>query len=149
MVNLSSSVRMPFGISVAARGDYRSGRFSSFNPVDLGRNVRSPWCYPYYSSNTGVNLITSTPGVFVHRCTPSLGGGHNRQDDFFKLRTVSLTFPMDFAFPDRVQNALMTVVLGNAYTWSHSPWGVNGVDGSHKERLPPGTTLRASLRLVF
>jgi TonB-dependent SusC/RagA subfamily outer membrane receptor len=149
MVNGTATIRMPFGAVLSARGEYRAGRFSSFNPVDLGRNVRSPWCYPYYVSNSGVTLKADTPGTFVHRCTPSLGGGHNRKDDFFKLRSVSLSFPMDFAFPDRVQNSQMTIVLGNAYTWSYSPWGVNGVDGSHKERLPPATTLRASLRVTF
>ena len=26
---------------------------------------------------------------------------------------------------------------------------MNGVDGSHKERIPPATTLRASLRVTF
>jgi TonB-dependent SusC/RagA subfamily outer membrane receptor len=149
MLNGTTTIRMPFGISLSARGEYRAGRYSNFNPVDLGRNVRSPWCYPYYASNTGVTLLPSTPGVFVHRCTPSLGGGHDRKDDFFKLRTVTLSVPMDFAFPDRVQSALMTIVLGNAYTASYTPWGINGVDGSHKERIPPATTLRASLRVTF
>jgi hypothetical protein len=149
MLNGTTTIRMPLGISLSARGEYRAGRYSNFNPVDLGRNVRSPWCYPYYASNTGVTLLPSTPGVFVHRCTPSLGGGHDRKDDFFKLRTVTLSVPMDFAFPDRIQSALMTIVLGNAYTASYTPWGINGVDGSHKERIPPATTLRASLRVTF
>jgi TonB-dependent starch-binding outer membrane protein SusC len=149
MVSGNTTVRLPGGVSLSARGEYRAGRFSSFNPIDLGRNVRSPWCYPFYRSTTGVQLKRDTPGIWVQRCTPDLGGGHNRKDDFFKLRSVTATVPMDFMFPDRIQNAQMTIVMANAWTWSHSPWGINGVDGSQKDRIPPATTLRASLRVTF
>jgi hypothetical protein len=56
---------------------------------------------------------------------------------------------MDFAFPDRVQNALFTVVLGNAYTYTRGMFGNHGVNMAGGERIPAPTTLRASLRVVF
>jgi hypothetical protein len=85
--------------------------------------------------------------------------------DYFKLRSVSATIPMDFAFPDRVQNATLTLTLGNLYTWSREGlfgtygfenFGNAGVSSetaslgiSNNERIPAPTTLRAALRVTF
>jgi len=70
----------------------------------------------------------------------------------------------DFAFPDRIQNAMLTVSLNNFYTWTReSPFGTwalenfgnDGLGGtepsgiSSNERIPAPTTLRMSLRLTF
>jgi hypothetical protein len=72
---------------------------------------------------------------------------------------------MDFAFPDRFQNAVLTLTLGNFYTWKKDAifgtYGIesagnpgstgvdrgNGLGGS--ERTPPTATFRASLRVTF
>ena len=37
--------------------------------------------------------------------------------DFFKLRSVSATIPVDAVFPERVSNATFTLALRNSYLW--------------------------------
>jgi hypothetical protein len=68
---------------------------------------------------------------------------------------------MDFAFPDNVQTATLTLTLGNSYTWMRETlFGAYGVESlgntganstglGSTERIPPPVTLRASLRVTF
>jgi outer membrane receptor protein involved in Fe transport len=149
MVSGATTLRMPFGITFSARGEFRGGHYNSINPIAISRSVRSPLCYPYYINDVDTSVRHDASAIWVARCTPALGGGYNQKADYFKLRTVTATVPVDFAFPDQVRNAMLTVVLGNAYTWSHSPWGTYGIEAGSGERVPPSTTLRASLRLTF
>jgi hypothetical protein len=76
---------------------------------------------------------------------------------------VSATIPVDFAFPDRIQNATLTLALDNLYTWSReSLFGTFGIENfsnagisidqtgiSSNERIPAPTSFRASLRVTF
>ena len=56
--------------------------------------------------------------------TPSLNDGWNIKGDYFKMRSLTATVPMDFAFPERFQSAVLTLSLNNFYTWSaESFWG--------------------------
>jgi outer membrane receptor protein involved in Fe transport len=147
LANLNTTLRMPFGISLSARADFRGGPgyWRSTNPIAIGRNVRSPVCFPYYQNENDVLLRVDTPALWVLRCSGN-GSGYNHKGDEFKLRSVTATIPMDFAFPDRVQSAALTLVLENALTLNHSLWH-NYAGG--QERLPPTTNLRASLRVTF
>jgi hypothetical protein len=111
----------------------------------IGRNVRSPACFAYYENDVNVQLKTDTPAIWVQRCNSALGSGYDHKGDEIKLHTVSMTMPMDFLFPDRIQSATLTVVGGNLYTWSYSLCGAGGVS----ERLPPTTSIRASMRVTF
>src|SRR5690606_9379887 len=100
---------------------------------------------------------------WVHRCTPTLPRLYQGKGDYFKLRNITATIPVDFAFPDRFSNATLTATLGNAWTWkADSVWGTYGVESSGNdgandggnglggtERTPPPTTLRVSLRVTF
>ncbi|MBI4521337.1 MAG: TonB-dependent receptor [Gemmatimonadetes bacterium] len=170
--NAYTTVRLPYGISLSARGEYRGGMYTSggVNPISIGRSVRSPLCYPYYANQENVQLKPDTPALWQARCTPSLATGYSAKGDYFKLRSVSATIPVDFAFPDRIQTATLTLTLGNAYTWSRElmfgtfgieNFGNSGIVGtatnpeggsiglSGNERTPESTTLRASLRVTF
>jgi TonB-dependent starch-binding outer membrane protein SusC len=145
----SVTVRMPFGISVSARGDYEGGRgwWRSTNPIPITRNVRSPACLQYYRDDENVLIRVDTPAIWVQRCNSAIGNGYNHKADIFRLRTVSATVPMDFAFPDRVQNATLTMVFGNFFTGTRgSLWGNYRSSG---ERIPESTYVRASLRVTF
>jgi outer membrane receptor protein involved in Fe transport len=161
-----TSFRLPGGISVSARGEYRGGHyFTGFSagPVAIGRSVRSPLCFDYYANDTNVQLKPETPALWVARCTPSLATGYSMKADYFKLRSISATFPMDFLFPDRIQNSTLTLTMGNVYTWSReSPFGTYGIETftnggitneqtgfTGNERIPAPTTLRAALRVTF
>jgi hypothetical protein len=161
IINGFSTVRMPYGILLSARGEYRGGNYGSRNPISISRSVRSPACLPYYANEQDVALKSGIPGIWVARCTPSLGQGYTLKSDYFKLRSVTATIPMDFAFPDQVQTATLTLTLGNSYTWVRETlFGAYGVESlgnaganstalGSTERIPPPVTLRASLRVTF
>jgi TonB-dependent starch-binding outer membrane protein SusC len=165
-----TTLRLPFGISISARGEYRGGHyFTGFGagPIAVGRGVRSPVCEPYYSKpDPNTFLKPETPALWVARCTPALQGiGYSMDADYFKLRSLSMTVPMDFAFPQRIQNSTLTLAFGNLYTWSReSLFGTYGIETfgnlginsegastgfATNERIPPTTTFRASLRVTF
>jgi len=67
--------------------------------------------------------------------------------DTFRLRTVRSTIPMDFAFPDNVQNASLTLVLSNPLVRHHGLWGA--YQSTSGERIPESVSFRASLRVTF
>jgi hypothetical protein len=165
-INATTTVRLPFGISVNARGEYRGGHYvTSINPIAIGRSVRSSLCFPYYANEENVALKPGVNALWTARCTPSIAQGYSQVADYFKLRNLSVTAPLDFAFPDKVQSTVLTVTMGNVWTWSkESPWGTYGFENfgnggvtqeaaslgiSSNERIPPPTTLRVALRLTF
>jgi hypothetical protein len=113
----------------------------------VGRNARSPACLPYYVDDKSNILRTDTPGIWVARCHSSLATGYWHKAGEFTLHTISATVPMDFAFPDRVQNATLTLVMGEVLRFNNSLW--NNYPPGVAERVPPATTLRASLRITF
>jgi hypothetical protein len=151
MLNGSTTIRMPFGISFSARGDYRGGEgfWRSTNAMGsaVGRNARSPVCLPYYQNTVSSALRVDTPAIWVDRCHPSLATAYNHPGGEFKLRTISAAAPLDFLFPDRVQNATLTLVMGEVLTINNSLW--NNYPPGVSERVPPVTTLRASIRITF
>jgi hypothetical protein len=147
-VGVNTTIRLPYSITISARGDYQggSGYWRTTNPIPITRTVRSSACFPYYQNDEQVLLKIDTPAIWVQRCNSAIGNGYDHRADIFQLRTVSATIPMDFAFPDRVQNAALTLVVGNAYTFNRGMWGNYRSSG---ERIPEATTVRASLRVTF
>jgi TonB-linked SusC/RagA family outer membrane protein len=159
-ISVNTSVRLPRGIVVSANGEYRGGHIVNTNPISIGRSVRSPLCAPFYvNPETSVTLKAETPALWRARCTPSLGEGYYYDGDYFKLRTVSATVPVDFAFPDRVSNASLTLSLNNSWLWMKDvAWmdpEILGNDGANEpglgasERTPAPVTFRISLRVTF
>ncbi|MDZ7778914.1 MAG: TonB-dependent receptor [Gemmatimonadota bacterium] len=159
-VNLNTSLRLPRGIVLAARGEYRGGNVIEINPISVSRSVRSPLCYPYYQGETGVALDeANTPAIWRARCTPSEEEGYWYDADYFKLRSVSASIPMDFAFPDRVTGSTLTLSLNNSVLWMKDiPWmdpemlgnqGANSGGLGATERVPNPISFRASLRITF
>ncbi len=165
----SVAVRLPMNISLSMRGEFRGGNVvDGLNPMATGRSVRSPLCTPYYTNNDDVTIKNdgSVPAIWMARCTPSLATGYTISGNYAKLRALTATVPMDFAFPDKVQSSTLTLSLNNFYTWSKDSWwgtygfenfgnagiaatglGATGISGN--ERIPAPTTLRASLRVTF
>jgi TonB-dependent starch-binding outer membrane protein SusC len=171
-INASSTVRLPYGLSVSARGEYRGGNVMSVNPMSVERSVRSPLCYPYYVHDQGIvsagpplvtniDLKPETPAIWRARCTPTLYDGalYNWDADYFKLRSVSANIPIGFAFPDRISTAMLTLALTNSLLWMKEiPWGdpeLLGNEGANSaglgqtERVPSPINFRASLRITF
>jgi TonB-dependent starch-binding outer membrane protein SusC len=151
LLNQSATVRMPFGISVSARADYRGGEgyWKSTNAMGsaVSRNARSPVCLPYYQNLKDTSLRLDTPPIWVERCHPSLARAYNHPGGEFKLRSISATVPMDWVFSDRVQSSVLTIVMDEVWTHNNSLFG--NYPAGVSERVPPPTRLRASLRVTF
>lgn len=155
------ALRVPGSILLAARGEYRGGNVMEINPISISRSVRSPLCFPYYEDPANsIDLKEGTPAIWRERCTPSGGNDYWFDADYFKLRTVSATVPVDFAFPENFSNATMTLTLSNIWDWYREiPWydaevlsndaaNDDGI-GDASERTPAPATLRLSLRVTF
>jgi hypothetical protein len=100
--------RLPWGIGLAARGEYRGGNVRSVSPVPVSRGVVSALCMPYYvDPSTSLTLRADTPDLWRERCTPTAGHDYWFDGDFFKLRSVALAVPVSFVFPERVDEATL------------------------------------------
>ena len=160
-LSLNTSVRLPKGIVLSAAGEYRGGHVINRNPISISRSVRSPLCRPFYTDpDNSIALASDTPALWRARCTPSEGGrGYMYDSSYFKLRNVSAQIPMDFAFPDNINSALMTMTLSNSFLWTKElPWmdpemfgnqGANSSGLNSSERVVSPVTLRISLRVTF
>ena len=162
-VTPSLTVRTPGNISISARGEYRGGNMVEVNPIATSRSVRSPICFPYYVDPTSsITLKDNTPALWRERCNPRNADDYWFDGDYFKLRSISATIPVDFAFPDRISNASLTMTLANAWDWYREiPWhdveitsdagaGQAGEGFANaSERTPAPATLRISLRVTF
>ncbi len=159
-LNASISVGLPGGIAVAARGEYRGGNVRYVNPVPIGRGAVSPACLPYYvDPATSLSLRADTPDLWQERCDQSGGLDYWFDADYFKLRSVTASLPIDFAFPRQVDNATLTVTLANAFTWYREvPWwdleipgngGANDDGLGSSERVPAPTTIVFGMRVRF
>jgi len=160
-LSMNTSVRLPKGIVLSALGEYRGGHVINRNPISISRSVRSPICRPFYTDpDNSILLRDDTPALWRARCTPSEGGrGYWYDSSYFKLRHVSAQIPVDVAFPDRINNALLTVTLSNSYLWTKElPWmdpemlgnqGANSTGLNSSERVVSPVTFRVSLRITF
>ena len=155
----SISARIPGGITVAARGEYRGGNVRFVNPVPVSRSALSPLCLPYYDDPEERTLRADTPDLWRERCTPEAANDYWFDADYFRLRSVAVAVPVGFAFPGRVDDAVLTVNLANAYTWHREvPWwdleilgnaGANDGGLGTSDRVPAPTTITFSLRVSF
>jgi TonB-dependent starch-binding outer membrane protein SusC len=148
IINGNATVRLPYGITLAARGEFKGGYYGTVEPVDIGRNPRSPACFPYYANPTGVALKPETNALWRARCTPSIARGWNFKQDNFRFTSLSGTFPLDRFMPERIQSTTLVLALGNFWTkFSEIPHYDTAELDSY--RIPSPITLRASLRTTF
>jgi hypothetical protein len=153
--------RVPGNILFAARGEYRGGFYREVNEISISRSVRSPLCFPYYQNpESSIALKSDTPAIWRERCTPANGDDYWFDADYFKLRTVTATFPLDRIFPEGISNPSVTFALANIWDWYREiPWydiETGGDAGSRSdavasqsERTPAPATFRISLRVTF
>ena len=183
----SMTVRLPGAILVSARGEYQAGHVGidwNHNSGMVNRGGWAPICWPYYVNpysgkehgwllpqevvaQTGVPEFTTelkpdTPALWRARCTPGLnrGGVYVVPADHFKLRSVSVQIPVDFAFPDRVSSSLLTITATEPWRWYNDEWlvmdpelaGQSGPYATFRgptHRMPPTWAVSASLRVSF
>jgi TonB-dependent starch-binding outer membrane protein SusC len=169
MHGVDVTLRLPYGVSLSARGEYQAGHVMSANPgVSIRQGARVPLCFPYYADpQNSIELRTDIdiPAIWRVRCTPELSiAGYTDyiwDADFFRARDLTMSVPVGFAFPDRVTGATLTLSLANFYLWTKDlPWwdpevlGVMGVNsagrgGNNDPMVPAPKTFRARLRVSF
>jgi hypothetical protein len=161
-ISPSLTIRAPKGITLSARGDYKGGFYMDQQVFAIGRSVRSPLCFPYYADPENSNAVRADiPAIWMARCgSTSQQEGYMWDGTFFKLRSVSATIPVDFAFPDRVGNSMLTIALNNSFLWmkempfmdpeTASDPGDGAQNGyGFSETIPAPISLRLSLRVTF
>jgi len=163
-VSPSITVRMPAGVTLSARADYKGGFYLQHQVFPIGRSVRSPLCYPYYVDPANdIAVKDPIPAIWMARCgSTSQQEGYMWDATYFKLRSVSATVPMGFLFGDRVSNSVLTLALNNSYLWmkempfmdpetSADPGDPGSPQQGYgfEETMPPPVTLRLSLRVTF
>ncbi|MSR35997.1 MAG: hypothetical protein EXR95_05040 [Gemmatimonadetes bacterium] len=176
----STTVRVPGGVTLSARGEYRGGFYVTQSNFTDGGVSRSAWmleCWPYYvnpydgtrqtpafappTAAHTVALKPDTPARYVAMCSVALtnAGYSTILGNWFKLRSLSAHVPVDFAFPDRVSNAALTLSLNNYFRWLNSAWAVGDPEmstpvdgltsGGAGSAPPPAWSVNASLRVQF
>ena len=159
-------VRAPGNILLSAAGEFKGGFYMNEAVWSISRSVRSHLCYPYYEDwASGIALRDDTPAIYRARCGRREAEGYMWKGDFFKLRSVSATIPVDVIMPERVSNATFTLALRNSYLWmAEMPFmdpeltgdqGANDYSNQNQggygfeESVPAPITLHASLRITF
>ena len=161
-INPSITVRLPGGITLAARGEYKGNFYMNEQVFAIGRSVRSPLCYPYYTTpGTSNELKANIPAIWYARCNRADSEGYVWDASFFKLRSASASIPLDRVMPGRFSSSILTIALLNSYLWmkempfmdpetSADPPGSGPQQAfNFEESVPPPISLRMSLRVTF
>ncbi|MSR36420.1 MAG: hypothetical protein EXR95_07220 [Gemmatimonadetes bacterium] len=173
--SLNSDLRVPFGIRLSAMGEFKGGGYTTVGivPGMVSRGGGAPECFPYYTDlkplgppplyigGTGgvPSLKPETPAIWRARCHPQLSnnGYFILPSDFFRLRNLSASIPVDFLVPERIRGAELTLALNNSWTWLNKEWLTfdpdmkrsEGLEDSFSNDVPPPIAFRASLRFNF
>jgi len=161
----SISLRVPGGISLSARGEWKSGHYSNESTWSsaVGFGARTPYCWQYYvdpvAEPINTTLKPDTPALWRARCDARYVNNtlYTQPRDYFRLRSASAIVPMDFAFPDRVRNPTLTVSLLDSYTYYGAGFGdpelgSGGGDSLVRNQgffIPSPVRFQASLQIQF
>jgi len=161
----SATLQLPRGISLSAVGEYKGGAYVRIGNTTHGGVARGgfmPLCYPYYTvPAVDRTLVPETPALWRARCTPTLTNGDYwiLPIDFFRLRTLAASIPVDFAMPGQVNSATLTLALNESYTWKKNfpeldpemrgNQGATDIVHQIDNRAPMPISFRASFRIQF
>jgi TonB-linked SusC/RagA family outer membrane protein len=160
---MHTNVRLPYNITFVARGEYNGGHFISDGAANAAtsRSVRWPGCYDFYRL-TETGRASEIKAIDTARCVVS----GTRADywiypaDYFKLREVSLNFPVPQRLLRGARSASFSLSAHNAWKWVNDDFktfdpetGNNGGFDSRVrsilEHVPPPAVYSAILRISF
>jgi TonB-dependent SusC/RagA subfamily outer membrane receptor len=172
--SIQTHVRVPGGVILSAIGEYRGGHVRNISNIDIARQAPAAYCndtyveiYQRYDETWFPQLKPDITAWEKARCHPSFFDDdfYMYDSDFFRLRSVSAAIPLTWAFPERVNNATLTLSLNNIWLWTKLPWwdpemlpqgsafsaGANagGYGGDQDEKIPAPHTFRAGIRVTF
>ncbi|NIP60317.1 MAG: TonB-dependent receptor [Gemmatimonadetes bacterium] len=159
----TTQVRMPYGISLSARGEFLGGHYINDSNTE-GKISRGQTSWPSCieeAEMVAAGQIDQLTAAQRNRCVSTFVRDASlvNKGDFFKLRDVTLTTPLDFAVPAQY-NAVLTLSARNAWKWLNDDWEVLdpelGCNTGHdclvinqQEHIPPPATFVASVRFQF
>jgi hypothetical protein len=158
----SMQLRLPYGITMSARGEYLGGHYISDANMS-GQITRGEAAYAGCIRIQELDKAGRTAELTAlerWRCLQRHATGHGspiNRGDFFKLREFSVRLPLSFW--TAVQTPSLTLSARNAYKWINSDWwsyepevGCNDTAClviSQQEHIPPPATFTAALRFGF
>ncbi len=163
VIGATSSLRMPLGIELSARGEYQGGHYinedASYQAIS--RSVQWPTCFGAYEKDAAGQRATWTAREQTY-CDPR----NARQDmfifkaDFIKLRDVTLAAPIPTRLLRGASSARVSLSVQNWYTGKNKDLRVfdpemAGNDGFNasvryiSEHIPAPATILAQLRMTF
>ena len=164
IISLNTSLRVPFGIELFARGEYQGGHFinedASFQA--LSRAVRWPTCFAAYGKQSTPTDQSQWTAWERATCNSSQA----RQDmfifpaDFFKLRDVTMRVAVPSRLLRGVRSANVSVSVLNWFSSKRDEFRVfdpemAGNDGFNaavryiSEQIPAPATVLARLQVVY
>ncbi|MDP2958919.1 MAG: TonB-dependent receptor, partial [Longimicrobiales bacterium] len=158
----NTTIRMPKGIELSARGEYQGGMYITDGPTNEGvnRNIRWPTCAEYYKFTDAGNGAQA-PAWMRYDCDSRFyrRGTMAYKADFFKVRDVTVRVPLGTLVPGS-QSAMFTVSAQNFYRWRNADFpifdpemvtntGFGDAVPQITEHIPPPASFVASIRVVF
>lgn len=163
--NAFTSVRLPGGIELSARGDYQGGNFaySLMDGESITRGIRWPACFNSYAAIDAGELDQLTAYVRA-MCIAA----NAKRDfaifpmDFFRLRDVTVRAPIPFGIL-HANSAVISLSVRNFYTWKKAQYsfldpetsggftsaGMNEAVHTVGGSIPIPATYVLSLRVVY
>lgn len=161
-LGVGTTLRLPKGITLSARGEYQGGHFmydgAAWNAIR--RSVKWPSCFPAYE----LMIAGDTASLSTYQKAACIVS-NARADymvypaDFFKVRDVTLRLPISFLVPGG-RTASLTLSGRNVWRWRNKDMplfdpemmgneGMNASVRSILEHVPPPATYTASVRVIF
>jgi outer membrane receptor protein involved in Fe transport len=163
ILGLTTTLRLPKGIEVYARGEYQGGHFISDGATSnaQSRNIVSwPTCIAAREM-VAAGRVDELTALERQRCITEnyITRTHIYPADFFKLRELSVRFPLTFLVPGST-SASLSLTAHNWIRWRNHEFPIFDPEmmantgalarvRSFNEQIPPAATFTASLRLTF
>lgn len=156
-----TTIRLPGGVSLLARGEYQGGHYLADNASTGGYRRGVPWplctrAYELMAANQR-NEMTAFERAW---CVQSnVSGTDIYPADFFKLREATVYVPLR-VLSQRLSRATLSVSARNWFTWRNKDFkimdpeatndiGISANVRSITEAVPPAASVLASLRITF
>jgi TonB-dependent SusC/RagA subfamily outer membrane receptor len=156
-----TTVVLPGGISLTARGEYLGGHYIADNASTGGYRRGVPWplCTNAYTlmQENRRNEMTAFERAW---CVQSnVSGTDIYPADFFKLREATVRLPLGLV-SHRLNNATFTVSARNWFTWKNKDFKIMDPEATNDigvlanvrsitEAIPPAASITSSLRITF
>jgi TonB-linked SusC/RagA family outer membrane protein len=158
----STSIRLPRGITVSARGEYQGGFYVRDSGWSAGAQRTEAWptCldYPARIGKGDKADIEARYRAFCNYGIPVDVNLFVFDATFFKLRDVTVQFPVTRFIP-KSNHATLALSLRNAFRWVNSDWleldpemiGRSSSENTRgiTESMPPQASFTASIQVSF